>query len=315
MSSSRIVVTRPLLAAATDRLPGAVWVSPQSDPLSRAQLLEAVTGASAILAFGDRVDDELLGAAGPALRIVANVSVGYDNLDIPALASRGVIATNTPGVLVDATADLALGLLLGVTRRLAEGDRLVRSGAPWSFRFDFMLGSGLRGKQLGVVGLGQIGQAMADRCRALGMTAAHAGRREVEGSTLLPLDELLATSDVVSLHCPLTPQTRHLIDAAALARMKPTAVLINTARGAVVDEAALVEALRAGTIAGAGLDVYEDEPRVHPGLLELDTVMLTPHLGSATVETRRAMADLAVDNVIAVLDGRAPLTPIPGTVA
>lgn len=181
---------------------------------------------------------------------------------------------------------------------------------PRSFRFDFMLGSGLRGKQLGVVGLGRIGQAMADRCRALGMTVAHAGRHGVEGSTLMPLDDLLATSDVVSLHCPLTPQTRHLIDAAALARMKPTAFLINTARGAVVDETALVEALRVGTLAGAGLDVYEDEPRVHPGLLELDTVMLTPHLGSATVETRRAMADLAVDNVIAVLEGRAPLTPI-----
>jgi glyoxylate reductase len=152
---------------------------------------------------------------------------------------------------------------------------------------------------------------MADRCRALGMTIAHAGRREVEGSTLLPLDELLATSDVVSLHCPLTAETRHLIDAAALARMKPTAYLINTARGPVVDESALVDALRSGTIAGAGLDVYEDEPRVHPGLLDLDTVMLTPHLGSATVETRLAMAQLAVDNVIAVLQGREPVTPIP----
>lgn len=309
---AKIVVTRPLPRAAIDRLAevGEAWMPTDPTPLARDALLSRVADANALLAFGERVDAELLASA-PGLRIVANVSAGYDNLDLAALAAAGVTATNTPGVLVDATADLALGLLLGITRRLAEGDRLVRSAAPWSFRFDFMLGSGLRGKQLGIVGLGRIGQGMADRCRALGMTIAHAGRREVEGSTLMGLNELLATSDVVTLHCPLTAETRHLIDAAALARMKPTAYLINTARGPVVDESALVDALRSGTIAGAGLDVYEDEPRVHPGLLDLDTVMLTPHLGSATVETRLAMAQLAVDNVIAVLQGREPVTPIP----
>lgn len=310
---AHIVVTRPQPHVAIDRLAtvGDVWMPTDPAPLTRDELLARVAGASAIIALpGDRIDGELLAAAGPGLRVVANSAAGFDNIDVAAVTDAGVVATNTPGVLVDATADLALGLLLGITRRLAEGDRFVRSGEAWSFGFDFMLGSGLRGKQLGIVGLGRIGQGMAERCRALGMTVAHAGRRDVDGSTRLPLDELLATSDVVSLHCPLTAETRHLIDAAALARMKPTAYLINTARGPVVDEDALVAALRARTIAGAGLDVYEDEPRVHPGLIELDTVMLTPHLGSATVETRTAMANLAVDNVIAVLEGREALTPI-----
>ncbi len=308
-----IIVTRPLPRVAIDRLAavGEVWMPADPTPLTRDALLARVAGASAILALpGDRIDAELIAAAGPELSVVANAAAGYDNIDVAAVVAAGVVPTNTPGVLVDATADLALGLLLGITRRLTEGDRFVRSGQPWSFGFDFMLGRGLRGTQLGIVGLGRIGQGMADRCRALGMTIAHAGRREVAGSTLMPLDELLATSDVISLHCPLTAETRHLIDAAALARMKPTAYLINTARGPVVDEEALVAALRERTIAGAGLDVYEDEPRVHPGLIELDTVMLTPHLGSATIETRTAMANLAVDNVIAVLEGREALTPI-----
>lgn len=176
----------------------------------------------------------------------------------------------------------------------------------------FMLGSGVQGKTLGIVGLGQIGRAVARRARALGMDIAYTGRRRVgdADATFLPLDELLATADIVSLHCPLTEETRHLIDAAALAHMKPTAYLINTARGPVVDEAALADALRAGAIAGAGLDVFEHEPSVHPGLLDLDTVVLIPHLGSATVETRTAMAELAARNVAAVLAGGEPLTPV-----
>ncbi len=225
------------------------------------------------------------------------------------------MVTNTPGVLVDATADLAMTLILSVTRRAGEGERFVRAGRAWSWDMFFMLGTGLAGKTLGVVGLGGIGRAVAHRARAFGMEIVYAGPRraapDVEaGATHVPLEELLRSADVVTLHCPLTPQTRHLIDARALALMRPEAFLINTARGPVVDEEALVTALRSGAIAGAGLDVYEQEPEVHPGLLELENVVLLPHLGSATVETRTAMATLAAENAIAVLEGRRPPTPV-----
>jgi lactate dehydrogenase-like 2-hydroxyacid dehydrogenase len=203
------------------------------------------------------------------------------------------------------------------TRRLGEGERLIRSRTPWSWSMFFMLGTGLQGKTLGIVGLGKIGQATARRARAFGMEIAYAGRRrapedaEAElGARFLPLDELLATADVVSLHCPLSAETRHLIGADALGRMRPSAFLVNTTRGPVVDEAALAEALRAGTIAGAGLDVFEREPDVHPALLELENVVLIPHLGSATVETRTAMGVLAAENVVAVLAGGPPVTPV-----
>ena len=203
------------------------------------------------------------------------------------------------------------------TRRLGEGERLVRSGTPWSWSMFFMLGTGLQGKTLGIVGLGKIGQATARRARAFGMEIAYAGRRraaaEVEAeldARFLPLDELLTTADIVSLHCPLSDDTRHLIDAEALGRMQPSSFLVNTTRGPVVDEAALAESLRAGTIAGAGLDVFEQEPEVHPALLDLENVVLIPHLGSATVETRTAMGVLAAENVAAVLGGGAPVTPV-----
>jgi len=225
--------------------------------------------------------------------------------------------TNTPGVLDDATADLTLGLILAATRRLAEGDRLVRSGREWSWGMGFMLGSGLQGKRLGIVGLGGIGRKVAERARAFGMEIAYHARHpaspEVEealGAERLPLEQLLATSDVVSLHTPLTEATRHLIGTAELEAMKETAVLVNAARGPVVDEQALAAALAEGQIAAAGLDVYEREPRVEPALLELDNVVLAPHLGSATVETRTAMAVLAARNAISVLSGQGPLTPV-----
>ena len=220
--------------------------------------------------------------------------------------------TNTPGVLTDATADLTWALILGTTRRIGEGERLVRAGQWKGFAFDFMLGAGLRGKQLGIVGYGAIGQAVAERGRAFGMRIAYASRspKPDADAEAMPLDRLLATSDVVSLHCPLTPETTHLIDAAALARMKRSAYLINTSRGPVVDEKALAWALRTRLIAGAGLDVYEKEPLVEPDLLTLDNVLLLPHMGSGTVETRTAMANLAADNVEAVLAGRAPVTPV-----
>ena len=227
--------------------------------------------------------------------------------------------TNTPGVLTDATADLAIALTLMTTRALGAAERRVRTGEPWGFSMTSNLGTGLRGKRFGVVGPGAIGLATAGRARAFGMEVLLSGRStpaaaavEALGATVVDLDELLATSDVVSLHCPLTPATRHLIGAEQLRAMKPTSHLVNTARGAVVDEAALVAALEAGEIAGAGLDVFEDEPRVHPGLLGRDDVVLLPHVGSATVETRAAMADLAADNVLAVLAGDEPLTPVRG---
>ena len=243
--------------------------------------------------------------------------MGYDNVDVPACARRGVVVTNTPGVLTEATADLAFALILMATRRLGEGERLIRAQTPWSWSMFFMLGTGIQGKTLGIVGLGKIGQATARRARAFGMEIAYSGRRraaaEVEAeleARFLSLEELLGSADVVSLHCPLSAETHHLIDAAALARMKPTAFLVNTTRGPVVDEAALAAALRSGAIAGAGLDVFEREPEVHPDLLGLENVVLIPHLGSATVETRTAMGVLAARNVVAVLGGDAPLTPV-----
>ena len=319
---ARIVVTRRIPEPAIELLRGAdadVWVSPEDRPLSPAELRDAVAGAEAVVALlHDRIDAAVLEAAGSGLRCVANVAVGYDNVDVAAASERGVVVTNTPGVLTDATADLTIALILAVTRRLGEGERLLRAGKPWSWHMFFMLGVDLAGKTLGVIGLGAIGKATARRALAFGMHVAYTGprraRSEVEdslgGARHLPLDELLSVADVVSIHCPLTPSTRHLIDAERLLRMRRSAYLVNTARGPIVDEGALVHALRSGTIAGAGLDVYEHEPEVHPGLLELDQVVLAPHLGSATVETRTAMANLAAENVIAVLNGRRPPTPV-----
>ena len=305
----RVVVTRALPPAVLAPLEDAA-VLPHPSPGDLAAALAGAAGLVCMLT--DRVDDALLDAAGPGLRVVANVAVGVDNVDVAACARHGVAVTNTPGVLVDATADLALALLLAATRRVAEGDRLVRSGRDWSWDLGFMLGTGLRGKRLGIVGMGRIGAAVATRAAAFGMSVVHhsPGGGPRHGVPAVPFAELLATSDAISLHCPLTEATRHLIDAAALAAMKPTACLVNTARGPVVDEAALAAALRSGTIACAGLDVFEHEPAVHPDLLGLDRVVLLPHLGSATVETRTAMAELAVANVAAVLAGRPPLTPV-----
>jgi glyoxylate reductase len=287
-----------------------------ADRLARGQLLALVEGVDvALTMLYDRVDEELLDAAGTNLRGICNVAVGFDNVDLVACARRGIVVTNTPGVLDDATADLAFALLLAARRRLGEGERLIRAGRPWQWGMGFMLGHDLRGGRLGIVGLGGIGARVAARARAFGMEIAYTGRRESPHAgeleaTRLDLDELLVTSDVVSLHTPLTPETRHLIGARELGLMKPTATLVNTARGAVVDEAALVEALRERRIAGAGLDVFEGEPDVHPGLLELENVVLVPHIGSATVETRAAMAELAARNAIAISRGEAPETPV-----
>jgi glyoxylate reductase len=317
---SRIVVTGRVPDAAIEKLRAEhdvdAWPGPES--IDREELLRRVAGADAVLSLlTERIDGELLDAAGPQLKVVANVAVGYDNIDVPACAERSVVATNTPGVLTDATADIAFGLILMATRRLGEGDRLIRSGQAWKWGMFFLLGSGLQGKTLGVVGMGGIGQATARRAKAFGMEIVYQSRSEIDpkiaaelGARRVELDELLTVSDVVSLHCPYGPATHHLIGAEQFAAMKSSAHLINTARGPIIDEAALAAALRGGRIAGAGLDVYEHEPRVHPELLDLENVALVPHLGSATVETRTAMAMLAADNALAVLGGEQPPTPI-----
>ena len=314
-----VVTTRlPDSALELLRAEGELRAADVSAVLPRAELLELVAGADVVVTqLGDRVDDELLDAAGPGLRCVCNVAVGFNNIDLEAAARRGVAVTNTPGVLDDATADITLGLILATTRRLGEGERLIRSGRPWHWSMDFLLGRGLRDKLLGVIGLGAIGGRVADRARAFGMRVAYRNRNpapaelvERLGAERLELDELLGRADVLTLHTPLTEQTRHLIGARELGLMKPTATLINTARGPVVDEAALVKALRDGEIAAAGLDVFEHEPEVHPGLLELENVVLIPHLGSATVETRTAMAELAARNAIAAARGEPLPTPV-----
>ena len=266
-------------------------------PPSREELLDRVVGCDGLmLMLTDRVDDELLDAAGTQLRIVANYAVGVNNVDLDACRRRGVVVANTPDVLTETTAELTIALLLALFRRVAEGDRLIRRGERWIWAPNLMLGRGLGGLTLGLIGHGRIGQAVERLALAHGMRVVWTGRDRG-----MSPDALLSDSDVVSLHLPLTEETHHLIDAAALARMKPTAVLVNTSRGPIVDEAALVEALAEGRIAGAALDVFEHEPEVHPGLLGLENVVLTPHLGSATLETREAMGMLCVEALRAVL--------------
>ena len=290
----------------------------EAHAISRDELLRRVAGADVIVSLlTERVDAELLDAAGSQLQAVCNVAVGYNNIDVAACRERGVTATNTPGVLTDATADIAMALILMVTRRLSEGERLIRAREPWQWGMFMMLGSGIQGARLGIVGMGQIGVALARRARAFGMEIAYSNRRPCDEAVVteldasyLSMDELLATSDIVSLHCPYSPDTHHLISTPQLQAMKRSAFLINTARGPVVDEAALVAALEAGELAGAGLDVFEKEPEVHAGLLDRDDVVLIPHLGSATIETRTAMATLAARNALGVLAGSGPLTPI-----
>ncbi len=316
---SQIVVTGRIPEPGLEilRAAGEVWAWEGDDPISTDVRDEQLaTADAAVTLLTDRVDDAFLDAA-PKLRVVANVAVGYNNVDVAACAARGVTVTNTPGVLTDATADLAMALILMITRRLGEGERLVRSQTPWKWGMFMMLGAGLQGRRLGVVGMGAIGEALADRAKAFGMSIVYNNRSVVDAATesrlgarLVDLDELLETSDVVSLNCPYTEATHHVIDAVALDRMRTDAYLVNTARGAIVDEAALVDALRDGSIAGAGLDVFENEPDVHPGLVDLDNAVLVPHLGSATVETRTAMATLAARNAVEVLAGRPALNPV-----
>jgi len=301
-----VLLTRRIPSAAFARLEAAcdVDLHDGSAPLTPDELKARLRGKQALICLlTDRVDGSVADAGLPDLKIVANIAVGYDNVDVPAVKSRGVIFTNTPDVLTEATAELTWAIILSLARRVTEGDRLIRRGGWRGWALDFMLGMELRGKQLGIVGRGRIGRAVAAKAAAFGMTAVFAKHD-------MSFDELLVSSDVVSIHTPATPETKHLFNRRTLARMKRSALLVNTARGSIIDEEALVWALNEHLLAGAALDVFEKEPTVHPGLLPLENVVLVPHLGSATRETRTAMADLAVRNVIAVLSGNPPLTPV-----
>jgi glyoxylate reductase len=311
---SLILISRRLPSSVLAKLEavGTLDVHTDEQPLSPDGLAARVAGVDALVSvLTDVVDRRVIDAA-PHLKIVANVAVGYNNIDIAYARSRGVIVTNTPDVLTDSVATFTWGMILAVTRRMSEGDRLVRRGEWKGWALDFMLGSEVAGKQLGIVGLGRIGRAVAARAQAFGMRVAYTSRREADmpEAEALSLDRLLNTSDVVSLHVPLTAETHHLIDKRAFSRMKRSAYLVNTSRGPVVDEAALAWALEHHLIAGAALDVYEHEPNVHPDLIPLENVLLVPHLGTATTDTRTAMADLAVRNVVSVLSGKPPLTPV-----
>ena len=313
--TARIVVLGRIPASGLEALheAGEVWAWDHDEPIPDDVRNEQLANAeAAVTLLTNRVDDAFLDAA-PDLRIVANVAVGFNNIDIAACARRGVAVSNTPGVLADATADLAMALILMATRRLAEGERLIRSGEPWAWGMFMMLGTGIQGRQLGIIGMGGIGEALARRARAFGMQVVYHNRRPVAPEVAahldaqrLELEELLATSDVVSVNCPYNADTHHLIDAGALARMKSSAFLVNTARGPIVDEAALVDALRSGEIAGAGLDVFEHEPQVHPGLLDLDNAVLVPHLGFVTAEGYGIFFGQATESILAFLGGKTP---------
>jgi len=320
-SRPRVFVARRIPNAGLDPIAAAceldLWEEDLPPP--RDELLRRVAGCDGILTLlTDRVDDALLDAAGPGLKVVSNYAVGYDNIDVPACARRGIAVGNTPGALTETTADLAWALMLAAARRVAEADRFVRAGQWRTWGPLLLLGSDVHGSTLGIVGLGRIGQAVARRAAGFGMTVLYSSRTRVDeeietelGATYVGLEELLERSDFVSLHVSLAADTRGLIDAAALARMKPTAVLVNTARGAVVDPVALAAALRNGVIAAAALDVTDPEPiPADDPLLSLDSCLVVPHIASATGATRGLMAAMAAANLLAGVHGR----PLPTAV-
>jgi glyoxylate reductase len=311
------------VVVSTSPLPGP-WLDQLAETFD-VRIVEPVSAESFRLEIGEadalislltvRVGADVIAAA-PRLKIVANYAVGVDNVDRAAATARGIVVTHTPGALTDATADTAMTLLLALYRRLIEGDRLVRAGGYAGWKPDLLLGRDPKGKTLGIVGPGRIGKAVARRARAFGMSVVAFGRsrrdpEDPDDPTRVSFDELLRRSDVVSLHVPLTPETRHLMDATAFSKMKPEAILINTARGPIVDEMALCRALDAGTIAGAGLDVFENEPVIAPALLDDDRVVLLPHAASATLETRSEMARMVCEDVRRVLSGEPPRWPVP----
>ena len=318
---SKILVTRKIPKIGIDALKAAghsvdVWTGKAAIP--RAQLLKRVKGVHGILSLlTDKIDDAVLQAAGPQLMIVANYAVGYDNLDLAALKKRGVQAANTPGVLDGAVSEQAIALMFAVAKRIPEADRFTRAGKYKGWEPELLLGMELSGKAIGILGLGRIGAGVAKRAQAMGMRVLYydvkrndAFEKET-GAAYVSVIDLLKGSDVVSLHVPLLPSTRHLIDAKKLRLMKKTAILINTSRGPVIDEKALVAALKAKRLGGAGLDVYENEPKLAPGLAKLQNVVLTPHTASATVETRDRMARDAAQAIIDVLAAKTPPNLIP----
>ncbi len=317
----RIVVTRKLPEATEQELEhrfGAV-LNPTDTPMDAAALKQAVADADILVpTVTDRITGEIIAAAGPHLKLIANFGVGFNHIDVKAAAARGIAVTNTPGVLTDATADIAMTLLLMVTRRAVEGARIIAEGGFAGWCPTWLMGVGLRGRTLGIVGMGRIGEAMAQRARAFGMEIHYHNRKqavpEVEATlaaTYWPeLDAMLAEMDVVSINCPYTAETYHLFSGERIARMKRSAYLINTARGEIVDEAALADALAGGRLAGAGLDVFEHEPKVNAKLLTLSNVALLPHLGSSTIEARTGMGKKVIANIAAHFEGR----PLPDRV-
>jgi glyoxylate reductase len=309
-----VLITRPIPEPAPSLIAGVadqLVISEEDRPLTVEELQESVRGFDAVLCMlHDPIDVRVLEAA-KGCRIFANMAVGYNNIDVTEATRLGILVTNTPGVLTEATADLAWALILAVSRRVAEGDRVMRAGEFTGWGPNYMLGGDVTGRTLGLVGPGRIATAVAERAFGFKMPLLYSGRRpspglDALGARRVDLDDLLAESDFVSLHVPLTTETTHLIDARRLGLMKPSAYLINTSRGPVVDEAALVEVLKAGKIAGAGLDVYAREPLMADGLADCDNAVLLPHLGSATFQTRSNMSQIAAENVIAVLQGRRP---------
>jgi glyoxylate reductase len=318
--SKSLLVSNVLPSEALGLIPREVSIDYHDslDTLSRPELIARLRGKDGLIChISSVIDDEVLAAA-PTVKVVANVAVGYNNIDVAAARCRGVVVTNTPDVLTETTADFAWALLMAAARRVVEADQFARSGQWHRWQWDLLWGADVHGKTLGIVGFGRIGRAVARRALGFDMRILYqdavradgAVERELRASRV-ELDALLREADFVSLHTPFLPETRHLMNARTLRLMKRSAILVNAARGPVVDEAALVQALQEGWIAGAGLDVFEDEPKIHPGLVSLRNVVLAPHIASASSDTRVAMATLAVRNCLAVLDGKPPLTPVP----
>lgn len=319
----KVFISRALPQTAIDALYDVlshdeVSIYPKDHVITRDDLLEGVRGIEALLPIlTETIDAAVMDAAGQQLKIIANYAVGFNNIDVAEATKRGIIVTNTPGVLTETTADLAWAILLATARRLGEGERYLRAGKWDSWAPQLLLGVDIHDKTLGIFGMGRIGQAVARRAKGFGMRTLYTSRSPLDpeiardlGATEVDKAVLLAESDFLSLHCPLLPETRHAFGAAEFAAMKKTAVFINTTRGPVVDEAALAAALESGEIFAAGLDVFEEEPKVHPRLLKCENALLIPHLGSATLETRTKMAAIAVSNVVAYYRGKTPPTCI-----
>ena len=319
MSRPKVFLTRMIPQAGINLLAARceLEINPQDRPLSKADLLERVRGRDAVLCIlTDRIDADVMAAAAPTCRIFANLAVGYDNIDVAAARSHGIRVSNTPGVLTEDTAEMAWALIFAACRRIVEADRFMRTGQWIGWGPLQFLGQGISGKTLGLVGAGRIGSEVARMSAGFRMKIVYCDEHPNErieqelGAQRTDLETVLRTSDIVSLHCPLTPQTRHLIGAAQLAMMKRTAVLVNTSRGPVIEEDDLVAALRNGVIAAAGLDVYEQEPRMAAGLADLPNVVVCPHIASATYHTRSQMAIIAARNILAVLEGKEPESPV-----